>query len=217
MIPAVGLALENYSQDFEGLDQADVGALGADGWLVFGNVFDLGGGYLYGYGPFPAPNDGAAFCALVIGEGGLDQGAQQLSVFSDYNNGDHATSLIESNVFQEQPIGPSDSGTWTFTFDAKLGNLTGATTAVAFIKTLAGSDLTNFITIDMTDTPATWTGYSISIEVDSSLEGQLLQFGFASTATNFEGSGVFYDNVNFQSESVPTEGASWGDVKSLYR
>ena len=56
-----------YGQDFEGLDKDDVGALGADGWLVFGNVFNADWSYAYGYGPFPAPNDGAAFSAIVSG------------------------------------------------------------------------------------------------------------------------------------------------------
>ena len=36
--------LSVYTQDFEGLVQTDPGALANDGWLVFGNVFDPGGG-----------------------------------------------------------------------------------------------------------------------------------------------------------------------------
>ena len=88
--------LAPYSQDFETLNAADVDALGNDDWLVFGNVFALDWTYLYGYGPFGAPNDGAAFCAIVAGEGGAEQGTQQLSVFNDYNNTDHPTSWIES-------------------------------------------------------------------------------------------------------------------------
>ena len=31
--------LAPYSQDFEGLDQADPAALSNDGWLIFANVF----------------------------------------------------------------------------------------------------------------------------------------------------------------------------------
>jgi hypothetical protein len=212
-----------YSQDFEGLVQSDISALGNDGWLVFGNVFDPAWTYLYGYGPFPAPNDGAAFCQIALGEGGAAQGAQVLVVFSDYNNGDHGLgNWIESNVFQEQIIGPGDVGeTWVFDFQAKLGNLTGSTTALAFIKTLdpnAGFATTNFITVDMTSIPTTWSDYSLSIVIDASLDGQILQFGFANTATNYESSGIFYDNVNFYiTGQIPVEGNSWGGVKSLYR
>ncbi len=201
-IPVAGQALAPYSQDFEGLSQSDVGALAADGWLVYGNVFTAGGSYLYGYGPFPAPNDGAAFCAIAVGEGGSEQGDQQLAVYSDYNNTDHGNgNRIESNVFQEQMIAAGQVGeTWRFAFQVKRGNIEGSSTAVAFIKTLdpaSGYALTNFLTVDVTATPTEWSGNSLTIAIDAGLVGQILQFGFANTATNYEGSGIFYDNVQF--------------------
>jgi hypothetical protein len=222
LAPAASHALMPYSQDFEGLDASSTSALADDGWLVFGNVFAPDWTYLYGYGVFPAPNDGSAFSAIVSGEGGAEQGDQQLSIFSDYNNTDHGNgNWIEANVFQEQTIEAGDvTETWTFDFQAKLGNLEGQTTALAFIKTLDpnnGFAQTNFITIDMTDIPATWGDYSLSIEIDASLEGQLLQIGFSSTATNYEGSGVFYDNIEFGPDGpVATEQKSWTGVKSLF-
>ena len=222
LLPATGLALVPYTQTFEGLSQSGANSLANDGWLVYGNVFTSGGTYLYGYGPFPAPNTGLAFCQIVLGEGGDEQGAQQLVVFSDYNNGDHANgNLIEANVFQEQLVGPGHVGElWTFQFQAKLGNLAGGTTALAFIKTLDpnnGYAMTNFITVDMTNIPATWADYSLAITIDASLEAQLLQFGFLSLATNYEGSGVFYDNLNFHAGAVATESITWGAVKSLFQ
>ncbi len=222
LIPGAGLAIGPYSQDFEGLNKDDTGALGNDGWLVFANVFDSGGGYLYGYGVFPAPNDGAAFSAIVDGEGGVEQGSQQLTAYSDYNNGDHAVgNFIESNVFQEQLIGPGDvTEVWFFHWDAKMGNLEGGSTALAFIKTLdpnAGFATTNFITADMTSIPGTWGSYLLYIFIDPSLDGQILQFGFANTATNYEDSGVFYDNIRFNISPVATEDMSFGAVKSLFR
>jgi hypothetical protein len=222
-IPAAGwAALSLYSQDFEGLVQADPDALANDGWLVFGNVFDPGGGYLYGYGPFPAPNGGSAFCAIAAGEGGPDQGAQQMVVYNDYNNGEHAVgNLIEANVFQEQIIGAADIGTtWTFDFDAKLGDLVPNTTAIAFIKTLDPGDfsLSNFVTVDMTNIPATWGSYSLSLEIDAGLEGHILQIGFSSTTTNYTPSGVVYDNISFEgSGPVSVESSTWSETKSLYR
>jgi hypothetical protein len=192
--------LSFYGQNFEGMVLTDVGALSADGWLVYGNVFTPDMVYMYGYGPFPAPNGPPpAFCALETGQGGATQGLQQLSVFSDYENADHANgNLVESNVFQERTIGAADVGDkWYFEFDAKLGTLAGNTTAVAFIKTLAlpSYALTNFITADMTSIPTTWNRYSISLTIDAGLVGQIFQFGFANTATNYVASGVFYDNV----------------------
>jgi hypothetical protein len=217
LIPAASHALLAYNQDFEGLDQADINALANDGWLVFGNVFGPDGSYWYGYGVFPAPNDGAAFCAIASGEGGAEQGAQQLSVFSDYNNTDHGVgAFIEANVFQEQTIDAGDvSETWVFEFQAKRGNIEGQTTA---LDPNNGYQTTNFITIDMTSIPDTWGDYSISLQIDASLEGQLLQFGFSSTATGYEGSGIFYDNIGWTIDGpVATEGKSLSAVKDLFR
>ena len=178
LIPAASFALDTYTQDFEELNQADTAALTNDGWLIFGNVFGLDWAYWYGYGVFGAPNDGAAFCAIVMDEGGAEQGMQQLSVFSDYNNTDHPNAYIEANVFQEQEIMAGDEGTYLFDFQAKKGNLEGLTTALAFIKTLDpanGYATTNFITVDMTATPDVWTGYQLTIEVDGALVGQLVK------------------------------------------
>ncbi len=223
IMPAASFALIPYSQDFEGLSQGDTGALAADGWVVFGNVFGPDWSYWYGYGVFPAPNDGAAFSAIASGEGGAEQGAQQLVVFSDYNNTNHGDGAwIEANVFQEQVIDVTAvDQTWIFEFQAKRGNIEGATTAAAFIKTLdpaSGYAMTNFITADMTSIPSTWGGYSVSLQIDAGLVGQILQFGFVSVATNYEGSGIFYDNVAFRNEGqVATQETSWSGVKSLFR
>jgi hypothetical protein len=202
LAPLAGHALTPYGQDFEALFLPDFDALANDGWLVFGNVFTPEGGYLYGYGPYPAPNHALAFSAIVTGEGGPDQGAQQLVVFSDYESAEHDIgNIVEANVFQEQQVGPADVGTtWIFRFQSKMGNLEGSSTAAAFIKTLdpdAGYELTNFFTADMTNIPTTWGGDYLVIEIDPSLDGQILQFGFMNTASNYEGSGIYYDNVAF--------------------
>jgi hypothetical protein len=223
--------LAPYSQDFEVLDQADPGALAADGWRVFGNVFNPADGQIvYGYGTFPAPNGGAGFSAIDAGQGGPLQGAQQLSIYSDYNNGDHAWAIIEANVFQERWIDASNVGeTWYFKFDAKRGNINDpnfpydpdfpfpgcpcSSEAIAFIKTLnpaAGWSLSNFIIEDTTDLPDAWGTYWRSIYIDPSLVGQLLQFGFANTARWFQPSGVFYDNVSFETcDPAPLPQGDW--------
>jgi len=201
LIPAASFALVPYTQTFEGLDQGSETALSDDGWLVFGNVFAPDGTYLYGYGSFPAPNTGAAFCQIALEEGGDEQGDQVLSVFSDYENLDHAAgNLIESNVFQEQEIVASDIGTaWKFKFQHKLGNIEGGSTAQAFIKILDpdnGYALTNFFSVNTTSIPDTWGSDSLVFILDDpALEYQLFQIGFSNVATNYEGSGIFYDNV----------------------
>jgi len=74
LLPALAFAqVTPYSQDFEGLTSAPeegTTALGDDGWLLYVNVFNSGGGYMYGYGVFPAPNVGTHVSAVVEGEGG---------------------------------------------------------------------------------------------------------------------------------------------------
>lgn len=212
--PAAFASLVTYSQDFEGLDASSPSALAEDNWKIFANVFDSSGtGFLYNYGVFDAPNGSGGFSNVASGEGGPDQGAQQLVTFSDYNNADHGntSNRIETNVFQEQIISAADIGSeWTFTFDAKMGDLAGDSTALAFIKTLdpnAGFALTNFVTIDMTSIASTWDTYAMSLFIDGSLDGQILQFGFATVASGFDPSGVLYDNVDFR--PVPLPGAVW--------
>lgn len=202
-----------YSQDFEALNAADPDALGNDNWLVFANVFSgSDGSYLYGYGPNPAPNNPSApaFCTIVGGEGGDEQGVQQLSVFSDYENADAqgAGDVIEANIYQEQVIGNDDVGkTWVFEFQAKLpaiGGVTAPSTALAFIKTIdpgTGYTLTNYVTEDMSSIPGAWGGYSMSLLIDASLVGQLFQFGFFNTATDYNPSTVIYDNVVLREDS----------------
>ena len=222
VIAPSAIAQTSYMQDFEGLSQTD-GALSGDGWLVYGNIFDPAGNHIWGHGPWPAPNnqDPGNWCDIVDGQGGGAQEIQQLVVYSDYGNGEHANgNLVESNLFQEQVVPVGALGTWTFTFDAKMGDLAGASTALGFIKTLDpanGWATTNFIIADVTATPATWTDYSLSVDV-AGLDGQILQFGFMSVATNYEPCGIYYAKVAFSHDgTVSHDSASWSDVKTLFR
>ncbi len=198
LVAPVAFAQTPYSQDFETLAMVD-GSMSGDGWLVYGNVSDALGNYLYGHGPWPAPNNISNWCDITTGQGGIEQGDQQLSMFSDYNNTDHALGyLIESNLYQEQVLPVGASGIWAFQFDAKMGDLTGASTASAFIKTLdpsAGYTLTNHIPYDTTSLPETWGTYTIYLDV-TGLDNQLFQIGFATVSSNYEPCGIFYDNVH---------------------
>lgn len=191
-------AVTPYSQDFEALNQADPGSLAGDGWKFWVNV---AAPVPYGYGG-DAPN-GPQICAIATGEGGPDQGSQQLSVYSDYNNTDHGNGyIVETNVYQERPIDAVDVGTTViFRFDAKLGNLEGSSEAEGFIKTIdpsAGYATTNHFTVDLTSISTTWGGFSLQLTLDAGLVGQLLQFGFTTRASNYEGSGIVCDNVDVE-------------------
>ena len=205
-------ALTAYSQDFEGLDMASPSALSDDGWLVFRNIYDSNGDFLFGNGPFPAPNGllgpngEATYSNIVTGQAGPAQGIQSLAFYNDYNDAAHLAGslgdVIESNFFQQQTIGAGDGGTWTFRWDAKPDTPAAAGDALAFFKVLDPSDgfsLTTFPTLDMSGIPGGWDTYSLDIMIptDDSWAGRLLQFGFLNTASAFSPSGVHYDNLNF--------------------
>ena len=195
-----------YEQDFESLD-ISAETIG-DGWRFFNNVSTGAGDFKFGYtSPSgEAPNGTGHISGIVSGQGGDTQGTQQLSVFSDYEccqtTGEghfNGTDLVEVNVFRERTIVADDVGkTVTFSFDAKAGNLGGNTTAAGFLKTLDPSSMfaqTNFVTVDTTGISDTWQRYEVTLVIDEGLVDQLLQYGFTNTASNFDDSNNFYDNV----------------------
>ncbi|MEM6673646.1 MAG: hypothetical protein AAF726_12440 [Planctomycetota bacterium] len=206
--------LSPYSQDFESLDIMDGSALDADGWLVFANVFDGGFGFLYNYGPFPAPNGTPGFSSVATGDGGPAQMAQYLNAYSDYNNGDHGVgNIINALVFREQVPDAGNIGqTWRFTFDYRKNpnvvNGDGATTTAAYIRVIKVSD-SSFATLfeatfDTTNVPDTlWATNALEIPIDAAFVGEVVQIGFQSFATNFDDSGRFYDNIAWGAVSNP--------------
>ena len=217
------IAATTYSNDFEGLNAVDAGALGADGWLVGGVVSSAGNpgsGDIGSYFAYPAPNGGPAFSGVAVGEGGAAQGNQQLSVYNDYNNPEHGSgnnNTVEAFVFTDVGIlGLDDVGTTiNFSFDTKVGNLASPTTALAYMSVLKTSD-SSFFTLGTTELDTTslgaggWNGGTLSLLIDSGMVGETLQIGFTSTATNFDASGVFYDNINVGAASVvPVPAAVW--------
>ena len=228
--PVSNASMVSYAQDFEGLDAGNslaLGIAGGDNWKIFADVWfgDVGtGAFLYSYGVFSAPNGGPGFSAVAGGEGGAPQVSQYMNIYSDYNNLDHANGFnINTNVFQERRLDAGDvgSGTWTFSGDFKAPSSAGiaepASNAVAsaFIKTLDPNNnfaTTNDIRFDSTSAdPANWGSFSIDLDLsDPALNGQILQFGFNTTATNYEDSGVYYDNLNFTNvPAVPVPAAAW--------
>ena len=145
-----------------------------------------------------------------------EQGAQQLSIYNDYNNQDHGNgsgNIVQAIVFRERPVEAADLGTTlTLTFDAKAGNINDPadaacqgnvcdSTAEAFVvvlDSLGGSFAPLGEAIEVTTSlPDTWGTFSISVAIDPTWAGQLLQFGFRSKAQNGEPSGIFYDNATF--------------------
>lgn len=152
-----------------------------------------------------------------------------LNTFSDYGNGDihqNPPASVNSLIFKQFTIDASDIGKIvTFTFDVKrpaivdegLGDVSSAAgvgctntcLAGAFFKTIDPSNnyaQTNYVienTINASQSE--WQTRSIVLDLaNSDLEGQFLQFGFENFATNYDNTGVFYDNLSLTlSEAEP--------------
>ena len=193
----------NYASDFESGDP-NGGEIG-DNWLSFAAVFGADGNFAYSYGPFPSPNNAGGFTSYASGEATESQGTQYLNVFSDYNNADHGNGLtIEAASFQERTFSASDAGEYSFSFDAKApfeGGIAPPTTAYAYIRVLDpnnGFASSVDIRVDLSEVSnSEWTRFTVQATLEDSLDGQILQFGFSNSATDYNPSGIFYDNVEF--------------------
>jgi hypothetical protein len=208
-------AVSPYGQDFESVALAEAfpgsnAALSNDGWLGFVNVYAPGGAYLNGYG-FGAPNGEWGVSGVFSGHGGPAQGSRQLSVYSNYGDQtEHmAGNTLETNVYQERTIDAADVGTtWVLRFDAKNFNLAAPSTAQAFIYTrdpANGYQLTGSTVVDVSGVTAAWSSHTLALTIQGAA-GQILQFGFANTATLNQATAVIYDNISLQ--PVP-EPAAW--------
>ncbi len=194
----------DFQTDFH-LDTESETALSDEGWLVFGNVYQNWpdcDGYLYGYGPFAAPNGGGGFSSLA-----MDGDNVLLNVYSDYNNVDHANqACIEANVFQEvSSFDAGDAGTYEFKFTTQIPPESGAVESVStygFVKLLDPNN--NYSTdIFLTVDTATAGEKMIEVTLDESAGGKILQWGFANVASDYLDSGRWYDDVSFAIKAEP--------------
>jgi hypothetical protein len=201
LMSSSALATVSFSDNFESYPifegvLSDIGG----GWVFYVNVYGNYPGctdkwYDYG-GPYPAPN-GPQISNIVEGSTG-----HALNKFSDYNNGDHDNgACIETNVFQERVISSTDAGSYTFTFDTQVPMELGVDVSTfGFIKLL---DPNNGYSLDLYDTVSTATAGAkfINVTLGPSDQGKILQWGFTDTASNYEPSGRYYDNVRFNLRS----------------
>lgn len=221
----VSNAALTYSQNWEG-NAADwntnAAAISDDGWTIGQINHTTGGEWFAG---FAAPNNAAdgnnGFSSLATGEGSPAQGAVQLSIYADYNGWGpwvaNPSHVIQSFVNNDLGIITGDmvGNTYSFDFDGKLGNLdANVAQADAFMKVLKVSDSSYFELFNSSfDSDANlttdWSGGSIGITIDAGMVGELLQIGFTNTTDNWNPTGVFYDNLNFNAPAVPVPAAVW--------
>ena len=230
--PTSSAALATYIQDFEGMtpnqgfsdpDTGFVNDLDADGWQIYGIVYDASPYYNPGTAniigeynvPYPAANgDPGSIQGVATDQGGTSQGAVVLSKYSDYLNQDALQNgqYVSASTFQEQTVGAGDVGsTWRFSYDAKRGNLEADSSAFAYILTqdfVDGGEA--FSSNDSTDLPIEWLRYFVDLAITPDMVGDNLTFGFGAVATGDNGSGIFYDNLVFAEVSqVPVPAAVW--------
>jgi hypothetical protein len=129
---------------------------------------------------------------------GAGSTGQALNVFSDYDNPDHNNgACLETSFFQETTFSAVDPGEYTFRFDTQSPAALGANVSTyGFIKLL---DPNNNYNADIFLTVPTITAGTKSLDVmlDASADGKILQWGFSTTASNYEASGRLYDNASF--------------------
>jgi hypothetical protein len=210
--PLGNAALTSYSENFESLTATSSTALSDAGFYIYSNTYtdqDLTN-LVSSDGPLPARNDYRAFAQVVTGEGDTAQGTQQLRSLSNYLSIDQNSLYVDALTLQQQTISTADLGTtWSFSFDAKQGDITGTSSAFAWIRAIDGGITLGEEMLDTTSLGFDWGRYAISLYIDPSWDGKTLQFGVKSAATAYTASGVYYDNLNLAEAAVPVPAAAW--------
>ena len=196
LLSSSAFAQISFTDDFESYVTPPDGEAIGGGWTAFANVFagfPACDPYLYGYGPFATPNSNSAFSGIVIGSSG-----QALNVFSNYDDDQHANgNCLETSVFQERVFTAADAGSYTFRFRTEVpGPLGDGVNTFGFIKLLNPD--TGF-SLDLFEQVSTISGgdKTITVNLDATADGKILQWGFSTVASNYLPSGRFYDNVSF--------------------
>lgn len=201
---SLAVAQVQFEDDFESYalyvgpgSDGDIGG----GWSIFANVFGDYPGctqYWYNYGVFAAPNKDTGFSNISLGSTG-----QALNVFSDYDNGDQGNgACIETSVFQERVFSAADADSYTFQFSTETPISLGAgVDTYGFVKLL---DPNNGYNPDIFQKVSTKSAgvRSITVSLDATADGKILQWGFSTIASNYEPSGRLYDNVSFAPEGT---------------
>ena len=214
--------ISDFSEDFESVDPTSATAISELGFVTFGNVFDSGLNFCYGYGPDPAPNSTNdstpdAFSGIAIDVGG---GLNSLNIFSDYQNGDHNNGkFIQANVFREVTPDANDVGrNVCFEFDFRAADApngpSGQTETFAFIRVIDPDNMFALVDEFLFETTMATTEFqsgAIEVEIIPFYEGRLFQYGFYSQATASEPSGIFYDNISLGDKEDCILGDTNGD------
>ncbi len=213
LMSSSALASIRFIEDFESYPLYDGGPavdLGGE-WLYYVNVF---GPYSNGCNQFWYPYSGNAPNGPQISHIVAGATGKALNVYSDYANGNHEpgdnAGCIETNVFQERAsLTATDIGLYTFRFETQVPlELGEGVQTYGFIKLLNPANdyaMDEFLTIET----VTEGVKSLTINLDASAVGKILQWGFTNVASNRAPTGRWYDNVTF---AIRGSGAYEGDA-----
>mgnify|MGYP001029648713 FL=1 len=131
-------------------------------------------------------------------------GSSVLNTFSDYNNAAfQPNGCVTVNIFREYTIAAGDEGDYEFKFVNAFPNdpANTAVSAQAFIKILDPNNgyndvLSGALVQSVTGSEGEKT---ISVTIDSSAAGLILQYGFSNASANYQETGMYYDDVCFDS------------------
>ena len=214
-VPMGNAALTNYSQNFESLSAISSTALSDAGFVIYENSYNDQGltNQVNSAGPMAGRNDYLGFAQIVTvtGQENSAQGNQQLKVHSNYSSKNQGSLYVDALTLQQQTIGADNLGnTWSFSFDAKQGDITGSSSASAWIRVIDGGTTLGENLLDTTSLGFNWGSYALSLYIDPSWNGKTLEFGVSSAATGYTASGVYYDNFNLSgTPAVPVPAAIW--------
>ena len=215
-------AITPFSDDFQSYTTAP-GNTGFAPWQFFSDNGGLGA-----YSGTPPTEPGPAISSLV--EVPLDgELYKYLNFFANYENINvHNRDLcspcspnLQENIsiFRQFDFSDTDTAsgaTWVFDFEF-ISNadfpITGDTKTGAFIGVFDASPTPSLIYINNLDTrslaqPDSFTAGQLSVALAPNWTGGFLQIGFYNITGNYDGSGMFYDNVNF-APAVPVPAATW--------
>lgn len=193
-----------YSQNFDGLTPSGT-VLSDDGWEYFADNAGLGayGGAAPGAGPqiSALANDGS--------------GNQYINFYANYGNGPvHNNPPLQEaiSLYVNQPFtaGDADLGeTWYFDFSFALNQFAapgGSTQVGAFIRVF--DPFFNLLDEQTFDTSVATAAFQPAPGLSQTFDpgwdaGGFVQFGFNNLVGNYEGSGMFYDDIRFANSPIP--------------
>ena len=131
-------------------------------------------------------------------------GSSVLNTYSDYNNQYfQANGCVSVNVFREYTIAAGDEGSYEFRFVNAFPNnpANKAVSAQAYIKILDPNNgfndvLNGSLVQSVTGSEGEKT---ISVTIEPGATGLILQYGFSNSSAGYQETGMYYDDVCFDS------------------